>query len=259
MGQKIEGAKMEKVQELTKILKRLNSGEDPAEVKEQAKEFLATIDAKDLSVAEQNLIDEGLSAGDMQRLCTIHMELLKDQVEKMISQLPPGHVVSTLVSEHESILCFLDTLETVNKAVQKMDGFDSERDEFRKLANIAEHLVAAELHHQREEEILFPELESRGINGPPMIMRAEHTQLRQYKQQLKQLSENAAHLDFDELKQRLDKIVEFIVPTLREHIFKENNILYPAALQVIEDESIWENLKAECDKIGYCCFTPQNQ
>jgi DUF438 domain-containing protein len=249
---------MEKIQQLTQILKRLNSGKDATRVKEEAKEFLATIDAKDLSIAEQNLIDEELSAGDLQRLCSIHLELLKDQVEKMKSQLPPGHVVSTLVSEHESILCFLDTLETVNKAIQKMDSYNAEREEFRKLAHIAEHLVAAELHHQREEEILFPVLERRGVHGPPMIMRQEHTQLREYKQQLKQLAETASQSDFGEFKQRLDKIVEFIVPTLREHIFKENNILYPTALQVIEDESIWEKLKVECDKIGYCCFTPQD-
>lgn len=249
---------MEKIQHLTQILKRLNSGEDPTRVKEEAKEFLATINAKDLSIAEQNLIDEGLSADDLQRLCSIHLELLKDQVEKMKSQLPPGHVVSTLVSEHESILCFLDTLETVSKAIRKMDRYNAEREEFRKLTHIAEHLVAAELHHQREEDILFPELERRGVHGPPMIMRQEHTRLREYKQRLKQLAENAAQSDFSEFKQRLDKIVEFIAPTLREHIFKENNILYPTALQVIEDESIWEKLKAECDRIGYCCFTPQD-
>jgi DUF438 domain-containing protein len=46
------------------------------------------------------------------------------------------------------------------------------------------------------------------------------------------------------------------VPALRDHIFKENNVLYPAALEVIEDESVWTRLKQECDKIGYCCFKP---
>ena len=248
---------MEKVQQLTKVLKRLNSGEDLEKVKAEAKEFLETIDAKDLSIAEQNLMDEGLSAGDLQRLCSIHLELLKDQVEKMKSQLPPGHVVSTLVSEHESILCFLDMLETVNDEIQKMEHYTAGAEEFGKLKHIAEHLMAAELHHQREEEILFPELERKGVQGPPMIMRQEHTQLREYKQKLKTLAEDAEKPDFNEFKQRLGKIVEFIVPTLREHIFKENNILYPAALQVIEDENIWSRLKTECDRIGYCCFTPQ--
>lgn len=68
----IEGTKMDKVQQLTQILKRLNSGEDPTKVREEAKEFLATIDAKDLSVAEQNLVEEGLSTNDLQRLCSIN-------------------------------------------------------------------------------------------------------------------------------------------------------------------------------------------
>lgn len=68
----IEGTKMDKVQQLTQILKRLNSGEDPTKVRQEAKEFLATIDAKDLSVAEQNLVEEGLSTNDLQRLCSIN-------------------------------------------------------------------------------------------------------------------------------------------------------------------------------------------
>jgi hypothetical protein len=250
---------MDKVEQLTEILKRLNSGQDIAKVQEEAKDFLATIDAKDLSIAEQNLLDEGLSPDDMQRLCSVHMELLKDQVKKMTAELAPGHVVSTLVSEHESILCFLDTLDTVNGAIQGMESYNAEREEFKKLTHIAEHLVAAELHHQREEEILFPELESRGVHGPPMMMRQEHTQLRQYKKRLKELAADPAQFDFSEFKERLNETVDLIVPMLREHIFKENNILYPTAVEVIDDESIWARLKDECDKIGYCCFTPQNE
>jgi hypothetical protein len=250
---------MDKVEQLTEILKRLNSGQDIAKVQEEAKDFLATIDAKDLSIAEQNLLDEGLSPDDMQRLCSVHMELLKDQVKKMTAELAPGHVVSTLVSEHESILCFLDTLDTVNGAIQGMESYNAEREEFKKLTHIAEHLVAAELHHQREEEILFPELESRGVHGPPMMMRQEHTQLRQYKKRLKELAADPAQFDFSEFKERLNETVDLIVPMLREHIFKENNILYPTAVEVIDDESIWARLKDKCDKRGYCCFTPQNE
>ena len=55
----------------------------------------------------------------------------------------------------------------------------------------------------------------------------------------------------------MNELAGFIVPTLREHIYKENNILYPAALQVIEDDRVWQKLKDECDSIGYCCFTPE--
>ena len=43
----------------------------------------------------------------------------------------------------------------------------------------------------------------------------------------------------------------------RDHIFKENNILYPTSLEVIQDADTWQKLKDACDKIGYCCFTPE--
>jgi hypothetical protein len=44
--------------------------------------------------------------------------------------------------------------------------------------------------------------------------------------------------------------------TLRAHIEKENNILYPMALQCITDDKKWEEMKIKCDDIGYCCFCP---
>jgi len=40
------------------------------------------------------------------------------------------------------------------------------------------------------------------------------------------------------------------------NIFKENSILYQIDLQVLTPEQ-WDAVKAECDKLGYCCFTPE--
>ncbi|MEK7279398.1 MAG: hypothetical protein AAB090_01970 [Nitrospirota bacterium] len=71
-----------------------------------------------------------------------------------------------------------------------------------------------------------------------------------------EISEAADKLDFNTFRKRLDVTARFIVLTLRDHIFKENNILYPMALQVIQDKNSWDKLKSACDKIGYCCFTP---
>jgi hypothetical protein len=177
----------------------------------------------------------------------------------MKQQLPPGHIVATLVSEHELILGFLEKLDSINKTVQQMNAYDQTREDFKMLAHIAEHLAEAELHHQREEQILFPELEVRGVYGPPAVMRAEHEQLRKSKQRLKNLAAQVAEMEFSQFKEQLDETVRLIVPTLREHIFKENNILYPTALKLIEDEKVWQRLKEACDKIGYCCFTPESQ
>ncbi len=95
------------------------------------------------------------------------------------------------------------------------------------------------------------------MQGPPMVMREEHKQLRPRKRELKELVQDFDGQDFKGFQRRLDALANFIVPTLREHIYKENNILYPAALQIIDDAGVWQRLKAECDAIGYCCFTPE--
>lgn len=256
----------DKTERLAHILKRLNSGEDPALVKHEAQDFLASISAEELTFAEQKLIEAGLKPEDLRHLCSAHMEMLGDEANEFKNNLPKGHVLHTLVSEHEMILGFLDKLEEANKKIQEMNDFNASDSAFGIVSHVAEHLEGAEPHHQREEEVLFPAVEGRGVYGPPEIMRMEHKDLRRYKKELigiaRELSElsglsELSELNFGEIKNRLDAAVKFILLTLRDHIFKENNILYPAALGVIIKTEDWNELKEKCDKIGYCCFTPE--
>lgn len=65
-----------------------------------------------------------------------------------------------------------------------------------------------------------------------------------------EISETADKLDYTTFKKRLDATARYIVLTLRDNIFKENNILYPMALQEIRDENSWDKMKTECDKMG---------
>lgn len=118
-------------------------------------------------------------------------------------------------------------------------------------------MIEAEAHHQREEDVLFPALEERGVFGPPQIMRQEHEDLRRYKETMNKLAAEAGQMDFKNFKGKLDSTSKLLVLTLRDHIFKENNILYPTAVQIIEDKRVWKEMREKCDKIGYCCFTPK--
>lgn len=244
---------------LIDILKRLNSEEDPKHVKEEAKELLSKLSPKDLSLAEQKLIRTGFSHEDLRNLCSVHMEVVKGQLEKMKTKLSPGHVIHTMITEHDMILSFLDGLENINNAFQKKNNCDGGCEEVKQLQHIAEHLVGSEPHHKREEDVVFPEMEKKGISEPQKIMRMEHEELRARKKELKELAENVKAMNFNEFKIKLDVVAKYIVFTLRDHIFKENNILYPTALEVINEKESWERMKKECDKIGYCCFTPQNK
>src|SRR3989338_2871891 len=182
--------------------------------------------------------------------------MLKENL-KQNAELPVGHMIDTLQKEHEKILSFLDKLEAVNQKIQKIKSCQAEDKEWAELKHIVEHLIGAEPHHQREEQILFPELEKRCVFGPPQVMLQEHEELRKHKHELERLGQEAETLNFNDLKKQLDATAKFLVFNLRDHIFKENNILYPTALDVITEPEIWQAMKMAADKIGYCCFTPE--
>ena len=248
--------KQEKIQQLTNLLKKLNSNGITPALKQEAKEFLTDLNPAELSMAEQELIKVDLKPEDLRHLCNAHLEILKDGLPQK-ANLPVGHLIDTLQKEHEKILFFLDKLEALNQKIQKMEEYRAEDKEWQELKHITEHLIGAEPHHQREEQILFPELEKCGVFGPPQVMRQEHEELRKHKHELERLANEAGALDFNDLKKQLDANTQFLIFNLRDHIFKENNILYPTALEVITESEIWQEMKIAADKIGYCCFTPK--
>jgi len=124
--------------------------------------------------------------------------------------------------------------------------------------DIAHHLVEAESHHQREEEALFTRLEGHNIGEPVAVMKSDHIDFRSRKQELYKLIHNWQSIEFENFKRKILEIGEYLVRELENHIFKEDNILYQIALQVLNEKE-WEEIKRDCDKIGYCCFTPADQ
>jgi DUF438 domain-containing protein len=245
---------MDRTTELTCLLERLEKGEDPLRVKADAKPFLKTATLSDLITTMQILLKKETLVKGVQRLCSNYMTLIDDQTVLIRANLPAGHVIKTLIDEHETFLCFLDDLDFVNQSIQRMDDYLPSREEYRRLNHIAEQLIGADLHHKREENILFPEMEKRGLNAPLAAIRKEHEEITRYKNRLLYLARNAADMDFLSFAAQLNEIVYALVPMFREHILKVNNILFPIALSVIDDNDVWLRLKIDCDKVGYCCF-----
>jgi PAS domain S-box-containing protein len=122
---------------------------------------------------------------------------------------------------------------------------------------IVKDFVDAEKHYLREENVLFPMLEKHGITEPPAIMWMEHNQIRDIKKRLRSLVENWNAISFYDFKTQLGEVAKPLCSILPSHFFKENNILFPAALQVVTSEE-WEEARKEFDEIGYCCFTPSH-
>ena len=244
----------DKKERLKEILERLNNDEDIEEVKAEARELIDEISAKDLSEAEQALINEGLDESKLRHLCAAHLEVMAEELEAMMGDLDEDHPLAVLVREHDEILNTLDRLEVAMDKIDKLDEYDPNKEVFEELKEIGQLLIETEKHHEREEDALFPEVDKLGITGPTRIMRMEHEDLWPYKEEINELAQNADEIDFDEFKRQLKELSEHLIATLRDHIYKENNILYPTAKDVITYDK-WEKIQNLSDEIGYCSFT----
>lgn len=245
----------ERINKLTSVLKKLNEG-ITEESRKEALTIVANIDPIELSLAEQRLIEQGMNPQDLRNLCDIHMEVLSDELVKLQKKIEPGHMLDTLIIEHEKIKEFLTELEALNLDIQKLESYNENPNLFIKLGHLANNILDAEKHHKREEDVLFPELEKRNITGPTRIMRMEHDDLRKKKRLIKEIADKAEIMNFDECKTKVDELSKYIVFQLRDHIYKENYILYPTAIDALKDKELWIEMKNKSDEIGYCPFTP---
>ncbi|NPV52676.1 MAG: DUF438 domain-containing protein [Firmicutes bacterium] len=261
MAERTEAKRIERVENKIKMLAETLQGINEGTISdEDARRILSGIDPVELSLAEQELLERGVDPQELRRLCEVHLRALEREVEDLKGRAGAGHPLYTLISEHELILGFLDSLEAATGRLWESDSYtpgdkDSDKD-IELVEELARHLVETEKHHRREEDALFPALESRGITGPTRVMRIEHEEMRPKKQELLELVRRVNSMDYEEFKHRLREIASFIVFHLRDHIFKENTILYPAAYRAIREPGAWSQIARKCDEIGYCCFTP---
>jgi DUF438 domain-containing protein len=245
---------MDKTEILANILRRVDAGESPTKIREESKDFLLTVNPTDIVLAQQSILNSGGEIKDIARMCRSHISLIGNPAEKLRLSLPPGHVLQRLLSEHQMVQCLLVDLISLNSAIGKLQYISATAPEYMKLLHIVSHLSAGEQHLNIEEKIIFPQFEKLGIYILPKILGAEHFDLRFYTEQLQQLIYKCCTTDFDRFKHGLDKVVLYIVPLKREHIFKEDNMLYPIAFETIHGDSAWDRLHSMCERIGYCCF-----
>ncbi len=51
---------------------------------------------------------------------------------------------------------------------------------------------------------------------------------------------------------------EYLSRELESHIFTEEKVVYQGALEALSPGD-WEEIRQQCDRIGYCRFTPGYQ
>jgi hypothetical protein len=169
------------------------------------------------------------------------------QLRERFKTLPRDHAIHVFFEEHERILGFLSQLDDLIEEFRDEVGTPRAREVAREIEQLAKSLIAAEPHHAREEQVLFPALEERGLSLPPRIMRMEHHDLRTLKAKLAAAAA-VANPDSEEMAE----IAGTLCARLRDHIAKENEVLYPMALDLLNDPSIWTAMVRSLRQIGPC-------
>lgn len=143
------------------------------------------------------------------------------------------HPVTDLMNDHRRIEAVMTALEG------KLKDQSSFPAEFvgRALAFFVEYADA--FHHHKEEEQLFPALAAQGmpINGGPIaVMLQEHTLGRKLLAGVRANLEKAGQ-GHDEARAAVRGYALQYIELLRQHIWKEDNILFAMAQRTLDDST----------------------
>lgn len=189
---------------LKQLLKRLHEGAPQAEVEQEFRRLAKELAPLDIVQVEEELIKEGMPREEIQRLCDVHLAVMKESVEREKVAVLEGHPVHILMEEHRMLLEFAGKLREVVGMVKEAGSLAALAAEMEHLAHLVQHFKDSESHYLREENVLFPMLEKHGITQPPAIMWMEHDKIRGIKKELYQVVETASDVAFSEFSRRLD-------------------------------------------------------
>ncbi len=150
-----------------------------------------------------------------------------------------------LRNEHQAVLLALDILEKICRKLEAGEKVDPKHQE--EILEFIKNFVD-KCHHGKEEDLLFPAMEEVGIpkkEGPIGMMLMEHDMGRGY---AKGMRENISN------PEKFIRDARGYIELLRQHIEKENNILYQMAdtniSQTKDNKLLKEFNKFELERIG---------
>ena len=145
--------------------------------------------------------------------------------------------IAILMAQHEEGLAHLKELSGYIQRVERGEVTEEVLEGVRKTTAFINNEVRA--YNEKEEELLFPELEKLlPPKGPTFVMREEHRRLWEA---LEKVEDTLERLERDKDRAVIGEPVDsarFVVQLLGEHINKENSVLFPMARQLLTPEQM---------------------
>ncbi|HHU50363.1 MAG TPA: DUF438 domain-containing protein [Firmicutes bacterium] len=238
---------------LKEIIRDLHQGKTVDQVKKRFAQTFQGVSATEIAELEQALIQEGLSVEEVQNLCDVHAAVFKGSIEEIHhaqkAEETPGHPLHTFKLENREIEKLIEDIQ-----VNLEDFWQDDRNEnIVPLLRNLESLREIDKHYARKENLLFPLLEKYGITAPPKVMWGVDDEIRSAVKEAINFLSNY-HGGKEEAKQRILAIINKV----NEMIFKEENILFPMAMETLTEDE-WRGIAEESAEIGFCLTKPQGE
>ena len=245
--------KNERQEMLKEIIKELHEGKNVDEVKAKFEEAVGDVTVAEISQLEQALMqEEGIPVAEVQRLCSVHAAVFKGSIEEIHrSEKPedePGHPIHTWKMENKEVDMLVNF--KIQLHTERFEKEASDENKFKLLEDL-NLLWDLDKHYSRKENLLFPYLEKYGIEGPTKVMWGVDDAIRLAIKEAK-----AKLTDYQGNKEEVVAVLNHVIKEVTEMIFKEENILFPMALQTLTEDE-WVKMAAESEEIGYCLTAPQ--
>jgi len=184
---------------------------------------------------------KGMSVEEIAEMCDLHVELFREAVAGAASDIEEGHPLHTLYKENEKILKDAEKLSLYARS--------SGKENMTKMNELATDLRKIGFtHYDREEMLLFPYLERRGITAAPSTLWRKHDEIRTKIRQLLKFIEKGLE---DRAREKATEVSRLLI----DMVFRENNILYPTLKELLT-EGEWAAVKQQEDTFGFYKVEP---
>jgi len=237
---------------LKSILRQLHEGKSVDEVKAAFADLLEDVGPDEIVRIEEALVNEGLDPAQIQPLCDVHVALFKTSLDKQQApETTPGHPIFTYRAENFGVQRVLKDLEQAVDEVKKLPTAAAQRAALVTVDKLMEY----DRHYLRKENLLFPFLEQTGFGGPSKVMWGVHSDIRADWKALRAILDTPELGDAAKLMVQLDELVPPLAGAIRDMIYKEDHILFPAALKRLSDAD-WKAIRDQGEEIGYAYARP---
>jgi uncharacterized protein len=237
-----------RLEELAAIVAELHAGKTPEDVKPRFEALIVDVEATEIAAMEQRLIEGGVSADAVKRLCDVHVQVFADALQGHDAvSAPPGHPLDTFQRENQALLQVTASLRTVAEAIGEPPTPEAWGRLKAALADTVERVAEVDAHYLRKENQLFPFLEEHGVEGPSKVMWAIHDDVRAL------IKQAHATIAADDAALAVSTCLA-LAKMADDMVNKEEQVLHPMAFDTLSDEE-WAKIRAGEGEIGYAFVT----